>query len=313
MRCAMKNITKRAFALILTLTLTVIFSVAVFADINDGEISAERLLGRLTDKAGLLSDSDRNALEDLLDTTSERLGFDIAIVTVEDFTTSEMRYEGSGGSRGYTVTDFADDVYDYYGFGYGENRDGCLLVLSMADRDWHISTCGYGITALSDSAIEYIGDEMISCGLSDGDYYSAFCRYAELCEMYVEEARNRGDEYNEEDYYYNNDYYNDGSSLYMIILKNKWKSYLLFSLVVGAVIGFIGLGGLKAKMKTVRFKRDADSYIVRDSLNITRSSDRFLYSNVSRTRIVHEESSSGGSSTHVSSSGTTHGGGGGKF
>lgn len=308
----MKNLTKRAFALILTLTLAVIFSASVFADINDGEIPAERLLGRLTDAAGLLSDSDRDALERLLDETSERLQFDIAVVTVDDFTTSEMRYEGSGGSRGYTVTDFADDVYDYYGFGYGDDRDGCILVLSMADRDWHISTCGYGITALYDSAIDYIGDEMISCGLSDGDYYSAFSRYAELCEMYVEEARNRGDVYNEEDYYYNNDYYNDGSSLYLIILRYKWKSYLLFSLIAGAVIGFIGLAGLKAKMKTVRFRRDADNYIVRDSLNITRSSDRFLYSSVSRTKIVREETS-GGSSTHVSSSGTTHGGGGGKF
>ena len=65
----------------------------------------------------------------------------------------------------------------------------------------------------------------------------------------------------------------------------------------------------------------ADAYagVVRDmlkkgSLNITDSSDLFLYHTVDRTaKPKDDDNSSGGSSTHTSSSGTTHGGGSGKF
>ena len=65
-------------------------------------------------------------------------------------------------------------------------------------------------------------------------------------------------------------------------------------------------------MKSVHSQAAANSYMKKDSLNVTESTDLFLYHNMTRTE-KKKESSSEGSSTHTSSSGTTHGGGSGKF
>jgi hypothetical protein len=46
------------------------------------------------------------------------------------------------------------------GIDVGENRDGVLLLVSTGDRKWHISTCGYGITAFTDAGIQYLGEQM---------------------------------------------------------------------------------------------------------------------------------------------------------
>ena len=55
---------------------------------------------------------------------------------------------------------FADDLYDYCQYGYGPDMDGVLLLVSVGDRKWHISTCGYGITAFTDAGIQYLGEQM---------------------------------------------------------------------------------------------------------------------------------------------------------
>ena len=73
---------------------------------------------------------------------------------------------------------YADDFYDYNGYGYGDSRDGILLLISMEERDWRISTCGYGITVFTDAGQEYISDKFLPY-LSDGDYSEAFTKYAD--------------------------------------------------------------------------------------------------------------------------------------
>ena len=108
------------------------------------EIASERAQ-RLYDGADLLTDEEEAALLERLDTLSEALQFDVVIVTAENI-----------GTR--TPMEFADDYYDYNGFGFdGRDKDGCLLLISMADRDWWVSTRGEGITALdSDYFIGYL-------------------------------------------------------------------------------------------------------------------------------------------------------------
>ena len=78
-------------------------------------------------------------------------------------------------------------------FGYGEDRDGALLLISMEDNDWYISTCGYGITVFTDAGIQYIG-EQIKEDLSDGDFSEAFDKFVGLCDDFITKART-GDPY----------------------------------------------------------------------------------------------------------------------
>lgn len=267
-----KRITVLLFALVLCLCTTVpAFAADGFAD----------EYYRLSDDAGLLSESENENILNELDEISVRQKMDIVIVTSEDL-------EGRS-----TATEYADDIYDDCNFGYGENHDGVLLLISMEDRDWAISTCGYGITVFNDAGIDYIG-EQIKPFLSDGEYAEAFNTFAELCDDFISQARN--------------DKPYSRTTLPRAPLSLIW---IPVSIAAGVIIALITVGIMKSKLKTVRFQTAANSYVKKDSLNITNSNDLFLYHTVTRTEKPKDNDS--GSSTHTSSSGTTHGGGSGKF
>lgn len=226
---------------------------------------------RVIDLADLLSDSEEAALIEKLDEISLRQNMDVVVATTDDL-------------EGKSVVDYADTLYESCGFGFGDENDGVLLLISMEDRDWYISTCGYGITAFTDAIIGDIG-EQIASELSVGNYAAAFTRYAELCDDYITLARN-------------------GKPLSLV--------WIPIAIVIGFVVAKLVVGGMKGKLKTVRRQAAANNYMKDGSLNITDSRDLFLYHTVTRTAKPKNNSSSG-SSTHTSSSGTTHGGGGGKF
>lgn len=183
----------------------------------------------------------------------------------------------------------------YGNFGYGESKDGALLLISIEDNDWYISTCGYGITVFTDAGIEYIGKQ-IKGDLSDGNFAGAFDKFADLCDDFITQART-GEPY-------------DVKNLPKEPLSLIW---IPIAIVVGFVLSLIIVGNMKAKLKTVRFQAAASNYIKDNSLNINERRDLFLYNTVTRTAKPKNDDSGGGSSTHTSSSGTTHGGGGGKF
>lgn len=235
---------------------------------------------RVVDMADLLTDSEEAALIEKLDEISLRQNMDVVVATTDDL-------------EGYSVRDYADLLYEQCQFGYGDSNDGLMLLISMEDHDWYISTCGYGITAFTDAGIEYIGKQ-IKSDLSDGNYAAAFTSYAGLCDDFITQARN-GDPY-------------DNGNLPREPLSLIW---IPIALVIGFVIAKIIVGNMKSKLKTVRAQAAANSYVKNGSMNITESRDLFLYHTVTRTEKPKNNSS--GSSTHRSSSGTTHGGGGGKF
>lgn len=233
---------------------------------------------RVVDDASLLSDSELTSLTSNLDEISKRQDFDVVVVTTNTL-------------DGKSPEEYADDYYDYNDYNY----DGCLLLVSMEDRDWWISTKGYGITALTDYGISYIGDEIVDY-LSDAEYFEAFEKYAELVDNFVTEAKNGAPV----------DTNNKPQSTSDIIFA------IVVSLIIGLVIAIIATLVLWFRYKPVRLKREANDYFVKGSLIVRQSYDHFIYSHVTRER-RSENSSGGGSSTHTSSSGSVHGGGGGKF
>lgn len=267
---------KRFIAVLFCLCLVFCVSISVSAD----TIPDERLQPRLVDGADILTDSEESQLLSKLDSVSEELQFDVVIATAY----------GLGGEY---ISDVADDYYDYNGFGYGSSADGCILLVDMDTRKWWISTCGYGITALTDTGIDYIG-EKIEGDLSAGYYYDAFVTYTDLVEDFVNQART-GSPYD------SGNLPKEGYS---------WFFGIVFSLAAGFGIALISVFVMKGKLKSVRRQPAAKDYLVAGSMNVTSSRDIFLYRNVTR-RARPKESS--GSSTHSSSSGRSHGGGGGSF
>ncbi len=269
---------KKISVLLLSLVICFSLSIPVFAGDADGFASEYE---RVQDMADLLTDSEESALFEKLNELSQRQKMEVVVLTTDTL----------GGN---TPRDYADNIYDYCNFGYGENRDGLMLVISMEDRDWYITTHGYAITAFTDAGIQYIGDKMLE-DLSDGDYAEAFDTFTVLCDDFITQAR-EGEPY-------------DNGNMPYEPLSKKW---IFISLAAGIILALIVVSVIKSKLKTVRFQAAAENYTRSGSFEITESRDMFLYNNVVRKDKPKNENS-GGSSTHTSSSGETHGGGGGKF
>lgn len=64
---------------------------------------------------------------------------------------------------------------------------------------------------------------------------------------------------------------------------------VLFSFIAGLIIALIVCLVMKSRMKTARNKLTANDYIRKNSFNITRSRDIFIYSEISKKKRVKEE------------------------
>lgn len=244
---------------------------AVSAD--DGYIS------HIVDEAGKLDSSDAAELENTYAGMYDEYGFDVVAMTID----------GLPDDR--SLMEYADDYYDYNGY----SDDGCILVVNVPLRDCWISTKGYGITALTDYGIDYIGDQL-KPDLKDNDYHAAFKRFYELVEKFYKEAKN-GKPFD------TNHKVTDMGT----VLKRAGVSF-----AIGLVIAILAVLVLWRKYKPVMLKAEANDYLVEGSLVLRQSYDHFLYTHVDRTR-KSDDDNGGGSSTHTSSSGSSHGGGGFSF
>lgn len=266
---------KRLYSIILILMLCMLQVTPAFAASDDTE-----QYERLQDLAGCLKESDAESILESLNEISERQKCDVVIFAIESL-------------EGATAESCADDYFDYFNYGIGKNKDGLLLLVSIKDRKWHISTHGYGITAFTDAGIQYIGSQFKS-DLSDGNYAEAFRTFAKESDDFITQAKS-GKPY-------------DTSTLPREPLSRGW---MVGAIIVGIIAAIIVVSFMKDKLASVRRQPAAGSYVRKDSLKLTESSDLFLYTTVTRTEKPKESDS--GSSTHESSSGETHGGGGGDF
>lgn len=251
--------------------LTVVFILlSGFAVIASAEtIPSERQKPRLADEAGIIPDSAEAEILSLLDSISEKRKFDVAIVTV-------------ASTNGADPMDCADDYYDYNGFGFGQNRDGALLFISMEPRYIWISTCGKGVKILRDvdPLIDTFYDDIVA-----NDFASACKTFAQETDSTIGSFKLR--------------------PIFLIPV----------ALIIGFIISSIIVSGYKQKqLKTVKSNVKAASYAIANSLMLANSTNNLIYSNVSRAPIVQNTArTSGGGGVHVSSSGTSHGGGGRSF
>jgi len=163
----------------------------------------------------------------------------------------------------------------------------------MEERDWRLSTTGYGITVFTDAGLDYISEEVLAY-LSEGEYALGFNVFADLCDEFIRQAE-AGTPY---------DINNLPKAPFDV------KDNLKNALIAGAVLTGIIMLCITGSMKSVRRQPFASSYEVLGSMKISRRSEMFLYNHVSKRVKANEN---GGSSTHRSSSGRSHGGRGGKF
>lgn len=232
----------------------------------------------LVDNSDVLTDAQEVELSARLNELRDKYQFDFVVVTTDTF-------------DGYTAQAYADDYFDYNGYGYGVDRDGSLFLIGVYEDYRYISTSGYGITAFTDAGIQYIGSQIVS-DIQSGNYYEAIDEYIDLCDDFLAQA-NKGRAYD-----VNN------------LPRGPFKFFknLLISLAVGFGLSLIVVLIMKSQLKSVRSQAAASSYVKANSMNVTLAREFFLYRHVDRQKKA--DNNSGGSSTHTSSSGRTHGGGG---
>lgn len=247
---------------------------ALAADDESVETGFTGEYNRVQDLADVLSQEDYDRLSDLYDEIAERQHIDIVFCITNNL-------------NGATPKDYAIAFYEKFDFGYGDEKDGIILLLSLDSRDWRIETRGRAIKIFNDSEIQSIGSRL-KLDLTNNNYAAAAESFADICDEDITAYNERA-----------------GG----VLPPPLW---IAVAIVAGIVVAFVIVHSMKSKLKTVKMQAAAGSYLKSGSLNITQSNDIFLYSNVTRTAKPKENSSSG-SSTHTSSSGNTYGGGGGKF
>ncbi len=252
----MKNLKIFPAFLILALAFCGMFSSVVFAGST---------IPRLIDDADLLTVTESQDLLSSLDEISEKYSQDIAIVTVNSL-------------NGKTPATFAREFYENANYGFGESYSGILLLISMEQRDYYILVSGDAQNIFSEGDLNSLESAFFD-HLSEGNYYEAFCAFADECEYIIKY---------------------DGK------LSPVW---IFISLLAGAAIAAFVIWQMVSKHKAVKPQKSANEYMLRDSFRLDRSRDVFLFSHV--TRVVKPQNNSSGRSS--SSGGRSYSGRGGKF
>lgn len=231
----------------------------------------------LFDSANLLTENEKELIEAKLEDVSEKTGINTVIVTYS--------------SPSYSSMDTADAIIEREEY----NSNGVSFAINMAERDYYISTIGDAVYYLDDYALSDRNiDNVLFPYLFDGDYYTAFNRWAEYVEYSCDyESAELSDE--------------DDSF--------EWGISLFFSLSLSAFISIMVVMRGKKKLKNVGPQNSADDYIVPGSFVLTRNKDIYLYSNIVRVRRANNDDNRPPhhSTMHTSSSGISHGGRGGRF
>ena len=262
-------------ASLMLLAVLLVFACSVTA-LAAGE-SAPARLGYVTDAASLLTSGQKAELESRAGEISRRFGLGVYVIVVDD-------YRDYSGYR--EIYDCCIDIYDSCQLGWGEDRAGTILMLSMDERDYaldfHGSRADYAFTESGRDAME----ERFLKYFRNNDFYGGFSEYLDCCEEYLLAAEN-------------------GTPVEKAASKSQGIG--IFALIPGLIAALITGVCMAAPMRTAGEKREADQYAVPGSLQLRRQSDMFLHRTV--TRRPRQTNSGGSGSTHHSSgshSGSTH-------
>ncbi len=213
----------------------------------------------VADSAGILTEQELVELELEARRLSLEHEIGLYIVTVEDHT----QYGNSD------VFEVATIIYEEYDMGYGEDRNGAILLLSMNTREFAYAAYG--------SKAKNIFDDDAMITIEDGFLY-----------------------------YFGMNHWFAGFEEFLDLSETQLQTWLAFPLLISFIIAIaltivVGLY-FKGQLKSVAKKQSASGYIATTGgVTMTVTEDRFTHTTQSRVKI--QSSSSSRSSSSRSSGG----------
>ena len=230
---------------------------------------------RVVDEADILTADEEKALDTKLAAVEQSHKVRILVGTMKDT---------GGAALGKVANNVVDQIP-------GENGT-IVLLLSMKERDWYISTDNKMRTRITDGkAVDYLAGEFLP-DLKEGKYAAAFTAFAATTDEMLTYYEKEGEPY-------------DPANAFNLMALGI---ALAWALILGGTIYYV----LYEYESNVRSAAEADAYLNHDSFRLTQDEDNFLYTTVTR-RAKEKKESSSGSNVSTSSSDSSHGGGGGKF
>ena len=206
----------------------------------------------VTDDARLLTDRQRDELNAYAGEISQTYGIGVYILTVPDF-------------RDYgEESEVYDVLWNYYhdnNLGFGQNREGMILMLSMAQRDFAAFYYGRNTEYAFDS---YGQEQQVSYYLDnfrEDDWYGGFLDYLNSSADFLAKAA-AGDPVRE-----------SAAGSVVLFVAVAWVLALIITLLEWS------------KMRNVRIGTDASAYQTQGGLKLTERKDFFIRRDVSRRKI----------------------------
>ena len=230
---------------------------------------------RVVDEADLLTADEEKALDAKLAAVEQSHKVRILIGTMQDT---------GGAALGKVANNVVDQI--------PADNGTIVLLLSMKERDWYISTDNKMRVRITDGkGVEYLSGEFLP-DLKEGKYAAAFTTFAATTDEMLTYYEKEGEPY-------------DPANAFNLM---AFGIALACALILGGTIYYV----LYKYESNVSFAAEADAYLNHDSFRLTQDEDNFLYTTVTR-RTKEKKESSSGSNVSTSSSDSSHGGGGGKF
>lgn len=243
-------------------------------------------LGYVTDAAGILTEEQVLALDKEAEQLSQSLNFGVYIVVIRNY-------------REYTngdVNNCATDLYTYYDMGTGPNRDGLLLLMSMADRDYSIITHGfYGNYCFGDHNLTLIENAFLD-NFRNNDWLGGFEDYLAVSGDVLRTAEAHGLTTDREDQSFRGLAFTGNTYRYGVTGKMPVGLKLAIGLGAPCLVALAVCSSFRAQMKTAKERTTAEDYVVPGSATLRIREDRFTHRTETRTPIQTSSGSSGRSS-----------------
>ena len=199
---------------------------------------------KVYDFAELLTLSEEEKLYHQVEQFMDSANLDLAIVTISE-------------NNKLNAREYADDFYDYNGFGTDSEHSGVLFLVDMDTREIYMSTTGKAISLYSDYRIDMTLDA-ISQEFSNQNYYQGITKFVTILKNYdtIGLPSNKDSKYAIGD---------DGE----VYREFPWLIVLGVPFAITAIV----IGVMIHKNKLVRAATSSREYLDKDSLKINTVSD----------------------------------------